>query len=267
MLSVGVGTRGRIARPLSAVALISGPWGRVLSLVVLVALWQIGAQFADPVVLPPPSRVAEAWWKLLLNGNIPEAVAVTLWRATKAFVIAMVLGSAIGIALGRNRNLNQFFDGWVMLGLNMPALVVGILCYIWFGLNEFALVLAVVINKVPLVAITVREGAAAIQPDLLHVAKAFRLSRVATFRKVLLPQLYPYLMAAARSGLALIWKIVLVFELLGQSSGIGYQLSANFSLFYVHRVLAYALSFIAVVMVIEAVIVRPLERRATKWRL
>ena len=149
----------------------------------------------------------------------------------------------------------------------MPALVVAILCYIWLGLNDFALILAVTINKVPLVAITMREGAAAIQPELLQVAKAFRLSPVTTFRKVFLPQLYPYLMAASRSGLALIWKIVLVFELLGRSNGIGFQLALNFQTLRVDRLLAYAFAFIAIVMIVEAVVTRPLERRSTRWRM
>ena len=136
-----------------------------------------------------------------------------------------------------------------------------------FWLVEFALILAVVINKVPLVAITIREGAQSIQPDLLQVAQAFRLRRLTVLRRIYLPQLYPYIMASARSGLALIWKIVLVFELLGRPNGVGFMISMHFSNFEVDKVLAYAFTFIAVVMLIEACIIRPLERHATRWRL
>lgn len=239
----------------------------MLSLVALVVLWKIGSGYANPLVLPAPEVVAADWWKILWSGDLGRNVGITLYRAAISFFIAMALGSAIGLALGRMPRLNHFFDGWVLLGLNMPALVVGILCYIWFGLTDLALILAVVLNKVPLVAITVREGAQSIQPDLLQVGQAFRLSRAKMLRRVLLPQMYPYFMASARSGLALIWKIVLVFELLGRSDGVGFQLAVNFQLFYVHRVLAYALSFIGVVMLIEALIIRPMERRATRWRL
>ena len=183
------------------------------------------------------------------------------------FVIAMLVGSIVGITLGRMKALNRFFDGWVLLGLNMPAQVVGILCYIWLGLNDLALIVAVVINKIPVVAITTREGAAAVQPDLLHVARAFRLSPLTTMRRVFLPQMYPYFMVAARNGIALIWKIVLVYELLGRSNGVGFMLANSFSELKVGQLLAYAIAFIGVVMLIEAFIVRPLERRATKWRM
>ena len=194
-------------------------------------------------------------------------MGMTLFRAAIAFAFAMTIGGIIGFILGRNSRANSFFDGWVILGLNMPALVVGVLCYIWFGLGEFALILAVVINKVPLVAITIREGAQSIQPDLLQVAQAFRLRRLTVLRRIYLPQLYPYIMASARSGLALIWKIVLVFELLGRPNGVGFMISMHFSNFEVDKVLAYAFTFIAVVMLIEACIIRPLERHATRWRL
>jgi NitT/TauT family transport system permease protein len=179
----------------------------------------------------------------------------------------MIIGSVIGIVLGRFRSLDRFFDGWIVLGLNLPALVVGILCYVWFGLSEFALILALTINKVPLVAVMVREGAASIQPDLIHVAKAFRLSWFQTLRKVYLPQLYPYFMASARAGLALIWKIVLVLEFIGRSQGVGFQFQIFFSNFEIEKVLAYTFSFIAVVMLIETFIMRPMDRRATRWRM
>ena len=73
-------------------------------------------------------------------------------------------------------------------------------------------------------------------------------------------------MAATRGGLALIWKIVLVVELLGRSDGIGFQLHMAFQVFDVASILAYSLAFIAVVQLIELALLQPLERRASAWR-
>jgi len=81
------------------------------------------------------------------------------------------------------------------------------------------------------------------------------------------PQLYPYLFAAARAGLSLIWKIVLVVELLGRSEGIGFQLNVFFQFFDIAGILAYTLVFAAVVLLIEGVVMRPLERRVNRWRI
>ena len=70
-----------------------------------------------------------------------------------------------------------------------------------------------------------------------------------------------------RNGLAIIWKIVLVVEFLGRSDGVGFQIHLYFQLFETSYVLAYSLSFVAVMLAIELVLLQPLERRAEAWRL
>ena len=86
-------------------------------------------------------------------------------------------------------------------------------------------------------------------------------------QKIILPQLYPYFLASTRSGLSLIWKIVLVFELLGRSSGVGFMLSLNFQMFDIAAILAYSLAFITLVLLIEYLIVAPIERKVSGWRV
>jgi NitT/TauT family transport system permease protein len=92
------------------------------------------------------------------------------------------------------------------------------------------------------------------------------MSRAARLRHVVLPQLAPFIAGAARSGVALIWKIVLVVEFLGRSSGVGFQIHLYFQLFDVGMVLVYALSFIAVMLAVEWLILQPWERRVRRWR-
>ena len=150
--------------------------------------------------------------------------------------------------------------------LNLPALVVIVLMYVWFGLTEAAAVGAVTLNKLPTTAVVVREGTRALDRDLAEMARSFRMRRWTRLRHVVLPQLYPYVFAAARSGLAIIWKIVLVVELLGRSNGVGFQIQVYFQLFDVTQILAYTLAFILVVQAIEWAVLQPMERRATRWR-
>ncbi len=242
------------------------PWLRSLSLLGFVAVWQAAAWFAASDLLPTPTAVLESLWGHAGSGDLGYHLRVTLARVAVSFAIAMAVGTAIGIVMGRSHRLDAALDGVLVLGLNIPALVTIILCYVWFGLTEVAAVLAVAVNKIPTVVVTVREGAKAVDRGLLEVAKVHGVGRLATLFKVYLPQLYPYLMAAARSGLALIWKIVLVVELLGRSSGVGFQLGTYFQFFDIESILAYTLSFAAVILLVEAAGLRPLERRLTRWR-
>jgi NitT/TauT family transport system permease protein len=239
---------------------------RVLSIAAFLLVWQIAAVWAASALLPSPLAVADTLWRYLAQGQLGRDVGITLARVGASFVVAMIVGTAIGIAMGRHEPIDRFFDAWLVLGLNIPALVIMILCYVWFGLTELAAIAAVAANKVPVVAVTVREGARALDQELVQVGRVLRLSWRRAFLKITLPQLVPYLMAAARNGLALVWKIVLVVELIGRSNGVGFQLGIYFQLFDIASILAYTAAFVIVVLALEGLILRPLEVRLTGWR-
>jgi NitT/TauT family transport system permease protein len=103
-------------------------------------------------------------------------------------------------------------------------------------------------------------------PEIDEMARAFQFSRVKRIRDVVIPQLAPYLAASSRSGLSIVWKIVLVVELLGRPNGVGFVLGSAFSLFDMAKILSYAISFIVLMLLIEGLVVQPLERRASRWR-
>ncbi|NHW03319.1 ABC transporter permease [Stutzerimonas degradans] len=241
-------------------------WACWIALPVLLALWAVVALAVQTPLLPSPAAVLETFWQAVQSGELPEHLLVTLRRVLFSFALAMTLGALLGVWMGRSRLANAMLDPLLVLFLNLPALVTIILLYVWFGLVEAAAVLAVVVNKVPNVAVTVREGARSLDPKLEQMAQVYGFSRWQRVVDVWLPQLFPYLMAATRGGLALIWKIVLVVELLGRSDGIGFQLHMAFQVFDVASILAYSLAFIAVVQLIELALLQPLERRASAWR-
>ncbi|BBL72272.1 ABC transporter permease [Methylogaea oryzae] len=238
----------------------------LLSLLALLALWQTAAQLAGSQALPTPAAVAQVLARELASGRLPHHLGITLARLGASFAVAMTLGAALGILLGRRPLLDRFFDHWLVVFLNIPALVTIILCYVWFGLTESAAMAAVVVNKLPNVAVTLREGARSLDRDLLEMAQSYRFGRWKTLRHVVWPQLAPFLLAASRSGLALTWKIILVVELLGRSDGMGYQLQLFFQMFDVAGILAYTLAFVVVIQAVEAGLLRPLDRLAGQWR-
>jgi NitT/TauT family transport system permease protein len=202
----------------------------------------------------------------MLDGQLPHHLLATLRRMAIACVLAMAIGSVAGVVMGRWRQADLLLDPWLILFLNIPALVTIILCYVWLGLGEVAAILAITVNKVPNVVVTLREGARTLDRDYLELARSFRLGPRKTLALVVLPQLYPFLAVAARSGLALIWKVVLVVELLGRNDGIGFQLQLFFQLFDVTGILAYSLAFVLVMLLIEYAVLQPMEKAANRWR-
>jgi NitT/TauT family transport system permease protein len=253
--------RGKPSRKLGEAAL------SYASLPLLLLLWHLLAIVFPNRLFPSPLMVTQELWVLGTQGMLLSDLGKTLLRAGSGFVVAMALGTTLGIVLGRVRWADRLFSGWLLVGLNLPAIVVAIVLYIWLGLTELALISAVVINKVPLVIATIREGVRSFSPDYNELALALRLSPWRRLRLVYVPQLMPFVLAAARTGLSLIWKIVLVFEVLGSDGGVGYRVSVLFQFFDITGILAYTTAFILVVLVLEHGLLQPLERRVLRWRV
>jgi NitT/TauT family transport system permease protein len=240
---------------------------RLGSVALLLAAWLAGSHLIGPRLLPAPQTVALAIVHEARSGELAFNLGVTLLRVAASFTIAMALGTAIGLAMGRISIIDRLADPWLVVLLNLPALVIIVLAYIWAGLTEIAALVAVALNKLPIAIVTVREGARALDPSLDEMATVFRMSGWTRLRHVTMPQLSPYLAAAARSGLSLVWKIVLIVELLGRPNGVGFEIGVAFQLFDVTRILAYAVTFVVVMLAIETLLVQPFERHVSRWRI
>ena len=239
---------------------------RAASLLVVLAAWEIAAWLAHSRLFPGAGAVLTTLVDEAVRGDLLHHLGATLARVTIAFTLAMTLGTAIGLAMGRSRAADTLLDSGVVLLLNLPALVIAVLLYVWLGLTEAAAISAVALSKLPTAVVTLREGARTLDRDLADMARSFHLGVWRTLRHVILPQLSPFFLVASRTGLALIWKIVLVVELLGRPDGIGYAIQVFFQLFDVRRLIAYALAFVAVVLAVEWGVLQPLERRLARWR-
>ncbi len=239
---------------------------RIVSLALFFALWQVGAWTFGPHYLPTPVAVGATMVAEARSGQLFFNLGVTLARVVAGFTLAMIAGSIIGLSLGRNQALDRLIDPWVVIVLNTPALVVIMFAYIWGGLNEGAALAAITLNKLPNAVVTLREGARALDPALDEMAQVFAFSRMQRWRHVLAPQLAPFFAAATRGGVSLVWKIVLVVELLGRPNGVGFKMNEAFQLFDLRLLLAYALPFVGLMILVETFLLRPLERRASWWR-
>ncbi len=239
---------------------------RLLSFVAFLATWWGASFLAGDQKLPPPPIVLAAVVAEAKSGALLFHLGVTLARVALAFILAMTLGAALGYLMGRVRLADRLGDPWLILLLHLPALVVIVLAYIWAGLTEVAAIAAIAINKLPTAVVTLREGTRTLDATLDEMVAVFAIPRWKAFRHVILPQLAPYLAAAARSGLSLVWKIVLVAELLGRPNGVGFEIGVAFQLFDIPLLLAYSLTFAALVLTIETALVQPIEARLSRWR-
>lgn len=239
---------------------------KFISIFIFIILWQAIAIAVSSSVFPSVIDIFRNMIEHIVNGELLSSLYITLYRVIISFIICMSIGVFFGILMGLYQKLNDALNFLLIIGLNLPALVTIIICYIWFGLSDFAAILAVILNKVPIIIVNIREGARAIERKYFDLALVYNISKKDVIRKIYLPQLYPYIMATTRLSLSLIWKIVLFVELLGRSDGIGFQISMFFQSFDIKSILSYSFAFILVVIFIENVILEPLDNRIKRWK-
>jgi NitT/TauT family transport system permease protein len=148
----------------------------------------------------------------------------------------------------------------------MPALVLILMSYMIVGLNDTAAIIGAALPVIAILTINIREGVGALDARTMGMARAFRATPRQMFLDVMTPQVVPVLLASTRFGIGLIWKMVLFVELLGRGNGIGYRIEFYYQMFNMRQVLALALSFLFVMLIIEIGIIGQAERRLYRWR-
>jgi NitT/TauT family transport system permease protein len=239
---------------------------QLLSGALLLGLWLLLSWVVSVNVVPTPWMTWLALLRALEDGYIWKDIAVTFSRTLGAFALAMFLGSTFGALLGSVTWFSRIFTSWLTIAASIPSLLFIVVAYLALGLNDAAAILGAGLVVAPSIAYNVWQGMKSLDPQLSEMARAFGVSRWTRFWRVILPQTLPFLFAAARFGLALTWKIMIFVELLGRSTGVGYRIQYWYQLFNMERVLASALPFIILMILIELVVLRSLESFLFRWR-
>jgi NitT/TauT family transport system permease protein len=240
---------------------------RIAGYVLFVGAWQLLSTFVfEPFILPGPGAVLREMWEILRGGDFWPNFWATTKHLAIGFVLAFLLGTAIGIAMGRSPYWDGFFRDYVMLTLTTPGLVFALICVMIFGLATAAPIVAIVLTSFPHITVNVEEGVRAIPRELLDMATAYGVDRRTQLRHIVLPSVAPYLFTAVRYGFAIAWKITALTELFGGSEGVGIQIRVKFELFNTAGVIAWAFFLVALALVTERLVLQRLERRFFRWR-
>jgi NitT/TauT family transport system permease protein len=239
---------------------------RAGSIFAMIVVWWIMTFFFPASLVPRPSETFSEVGSIINSGSFVAEMGATLRRVGVGFGIAMLISIPLGILMGTVRSLENFFEPPVILGLTMPGLVWAVLAIMFFGLSETSAYAAVAITILPMLAISLWQGTKSIDKDLIDMSTAFHASAWSKVVDVILPQLISHILAAIRYGLGLAWKVVVVVEMFGFSNGVGYQVVRGFNIFSMKAVLAWAITFLVVMIVIEFGMIGWLESRVTRWR-
>jgi ABC-type nitrate/sulfonate/bicarbonate transport system permease component len=208
----------------------------------ILALWEIVVRGLAPSYVATPLGIAAAFPRVVADGTFLKATALTLGAVAEGLVIALVLGTMLGLLIGRSIVADRALRHYVNACYAVPMIVVLPLVSLWFGYTGAARLATVVFAALFSIAVNVADGARAVPREYLEVARSFRSGSGRALFEIVLPASMPYFLAGLRlaAGRALIAAVVA--EFFTAIPGLGYFILYN------SRVFRHNDAFVAVLL-------------------
>ena len=232
------------------------------ALVLLVLIWWIGSRHLPPFVLPGPMDVLKAAAQFVTDPDTAVNALISFGRVVASVAIAMVLALALVVAMRAMPALEGIIERRILTFLNsFPSVGWAILGVVWFKISTPTVLFIQTAIVLPFCLINVLAGFQQIDRDLEELGASLTRSPVRRFFKLTLPLVAPFLIAGLRIAYGICWKIALVSELFGASSGLGYLLMQAQTVSDAAMVFACCLVIVAIYGVTDFLFLRPLARR------
>ncbi len=192
---------------------------------VILLVWQVACVtgFVSARVLPAPSDVAVAGWKLLLSGELVRNIWVSFWRASVGFLIGGGIGFIFGLANGLSELSSKLTDTTLQMVRNVPHLALIPLVILWFGIDESAKLFLVALGVFFPIYLNTLHGIRTVDPQLIEMGRIYRMGNGELFRRVIFPGALPSIFVGLRFALGIMWLTLIVAETIAASSGLGYM--------------------------------------------
>jgi sulfonate transport system permease protein len=243
------------------------PGARWLSPLALVILWQLAssAGVLPEKTLESPLGILSTAWELTREGQLPQALLVSLRRAAEGFVLGTILALVAGTFAGLNRTGNAVIDPPMQMLRTVPLFGLIPLFILWFGIGETPKVLLVALGVVIPLYLNLIGALKGIDPELYEVADSLRLTRWQRLRHVIAPGALPGTLVGLRQSLGVAWLALIVAEQVNASAGLGYMIN-NARDFLRTDIVVVGLLAYAVLGLLTDAIVRAIEAHALRWR-
>ncbi|MBD2848525.1 ABC transporter permease [Paenibacillus sp. IB182496] len=254
-----------------------GKWSRflqkynLLPTLLFFVIWELfsrlnaSIELFNPRFLPAPSVLVQEAWRLAESGVLLESIAASTVRILIGFVIGCVAAVGIGVLMSKFRLVELWFSPILNLVGPIPALALLPLFIIWFGIGEFPKILLIAWTTfIPVLVYTV-DGFKSVPSTLIRSALSLGASERQVFMRVMLPSAIPNFLVGAQVSLGLSFSALIVSEMMGADSGLGYIIVDARNYFKITNM------FVAIILIgleysLFAYALRLVERRVMAWR-
>ena len=237
----------------------------LISVGLLLILWQIASLFLPAFIVPGLQLIGLEFVTMFQEGTLVSDSLLTLLRVMLGLIGGFVFGGCLGLLMGLTRRSEDYLMPVINFVMGVPALSWTLIVILWFRGTEtriFALMMAV---SFPVFAHSILDAVKGVSRELLEMTLAFRPTRIQILRLLILPSIAPGILTAWKVSIGFAVRVVIVAELVGASTGVGYRMVQQQSLLNMSGVLAWTLILVLMGLSLQGMITKS-EEIILKWR-
>lgn len=237
--------------------------------VVILLIWQLSVgvfELVNPIFLPPPTSIGGGFWQLVSSGEVWPHLSLSLQAWALGYSLAVVAGVVVGVSVGVSLPIHRVVRPLLWTFYSIPWLAYRALTVAWFGFGLTPIIFIVFIGSLFPVLFNTAAGVGATDRSLLGVGRVFGSSRLAIYRKIILPSLLPFIFAGMRLSVVTGTSSLLVAEMTGSTRGIGALIMFNTNAFETEK--TFALIVISILWIVAiSQMVKTISKRIAPWQV
>jgi len=237
-----------------------------LGVVLILLGWEIAARAMGPMLMASPLQALGAVADLSRDPGFWEHSRASLLRIAAGVGTGCLIGFFLGVLAGHDARLRGLLEPLRWLLMAIPPVVVVVLAMLWFGLGSGMVIFITILMMAPGMYVNTVKGMRMIDQGLLEMGHVYRFSAWMRLRHIYLPALAAPLTAALLIATCGGVRLVVMAEVLGAESGVGYALANARSTFDSGRLYAWVLLILGLVALLEFLLLQPIQRRLTRWQ-
>lgn len=233
-----------------------------------IALWTAAAaKVGNPMLLPWPADVASSAAALWSSGELATHAAASLRRLLVGLIVGTPIGATLGCLMGVSRVADAMLDPYVRFFNAIPALAIVPFSMIVLGVTELSRYALLVYTVTLVVLLSTRQGARTVPRIRLNAGATLGLGRAATLFRVVMPSVFPAMLAGVRTALGLGVMVIVAAEMLGAESGLGYLIMQARSHFSVSNMLVGVIGLGLLSLALDRAFMFGIEAFLPRWSL
>ncbi|WP_419884813.1 ABC transporter permease [Paenibacillus sp. B-A-8] len=240
--------------------------GLILPVAILL-IWEIAGAMGklNPILLPRPSEIWLELVSLTASGELARHLGISAWRALLGFLIGGGLGLAAGLWVGFSYKTERLLDPSLQMLRTLPHLAIAPLFILWFGFGETSKILLIAKGSFFPLYVNTFLGIRSVDDKLFDVGRVLQFSKWQMVSKLIIPASLPNIFLGIRLSVGIAWLGLVVAEMMGSSSGVGYLINDARS-FSLTTVVFVGIIVFAVVGKLSDSLVKLLESRLLRWQ-